>query len=261
MPLTTSQKKPATQDLKESSDEKVLPSELRGWITPCVIRMVTFFCSFGEKIYGSHPDAQKRQYDYVWVRWRSWAVDGYVAFWFLFELWSYIVVWLLVPAGICGAGGFGPFISLVLTCVTTLHLIETISYSVRLSVFARTLSPDKAPAVASHPRLIVLGMVNYLELSLVCGCWYAWAPHLIGGERPIDWFDPLYMSMAAQLTIGFGDRFPKGILRPLVCLQGILAVVLLVIVVGRLIGQLSPIESIEERLQKQRELEAENWEL
>jgi hypothetical protein len=67
-------------------------------------------------------------------------------------------------------------------------------------------------------------------------------------SRLLDWFDPLYLSAISQFTIGYGDLSPMSWLGAVVCVQGLLAVILLVLRIARFVAQLKRDISLDEQL-------------
>lgn len=209
----------------------------RGWITPLVDAITGAILRpartllLGERDMGtiSREAASRR------ARW----VDSYVACWCIVEVVCLTVVTMNAEH---------PAVQRVAAIVIVLRILEMLSSAIRAALFDRDiLPPSHQPRVASHARMIVLGFVNYLELFVCFGVLYALSPCDIQGYR--DWFDAVYLSAMAQLTIGFGDVYPTHWLRVLAVIQGISALVLLVLLIGRYVAFLRREESLDEQRQ------------
>lgn len=94
-------------------------------------------------------------------------------------------------------------------------------------------------AHSTPTRVVVLGGLNYLELGVCFAAVYAAAPHLmVAGPAPGPLFDEalgkaLHLSFATQLTIGYGDIYPAGWLRPVAWFQAVAGVGLIALQIGR----------------------------
>jgi Ion channel len=98
--------------------------------------------------------------------------------------------------------------------------------------------------VISPPRTLILAGINYFELALCFGVLYASNyQSLNGASRPITAF---YFSIITQLTIGYGDVSPRGWLRLVVVVQGMLSALFIITVFARAIAAL-PIHKGKDR--------------
>src|SRR5207248_3677051 len=92
---------------------------------------------------------------------------------------------------------------------TAWRILDIAATAVRLSLFDRRhRSANASLAVASHERVVVLGLVNYVELVICFASIYAGFPDSIHGLR--DGLDVIHLSVISQLTIGYGDIYPEG---------------------------------------------------
>ena len=80
------------------------------------------------------------------------------------------------------------------------------------------------PSSTLPARTLVLGGINYVELSFCFGVIYALNyQSLQMASRPITAF---YFSIITQLTIGYGDVSPKGWMRLVAATQGLIGALL-----------------------------------
>lgn len=205
--------------------------ETAGWITP-VVRNVVYLLDWpSDKIIGyrsgSGTETEKASKN-------AWRVDTFVATCIFLEL----VCFYAVMLGKCEASRDAA----VVFCGW--RVANIIATAARMTLFK--LEPNAA--VASHVRVVVLGLINYIELCVCFAVFYAadWRHiHLPPGDKP-DWFSPLYFSSATQLTIGYGDLYPTGPARALAVAQAFAGVLLIVLLVSRFISVMKPIRSVSE---------------
>jgi hypothetical protein len=156
----------------------------------------------------------------------------------------YLILWLLVVIALVGISLLGPvsrFVSLLLTIVVSLRIVEIVQVTVNATLFdALSGRPDER--VASRVRMLVLAGVNFMELWLCFGVIYA--THYLrlrGAGRPVTAF---YLSIITQLTIGYGDVYPTGWLRLVAAIQGITGLLFVILVFGRFITSLPRVSGI-----------------
>ena len=105
---------------------------------------------------------------------------------------------------------------------------------------------DTRRLVFDPGRIVLLGLVNYLELILGFAVIYTANLGCLrettqkGFKAVESCGDALYFSVITQLTIGYGDISPTGWLRLAASLQGLAGVVLLVLLVGQFVNALPP---------------------
>ncbi len=106
--------------------------------------------------------------------------------------------------------------------------------------------------VVSHPgRIVVLGIVNYLELVVYFGAIYAISPQdLMPCGQGAYWYSPglsgLYFSTITQMTIGYGDIQPLGWLRAIACVQALCGLGVLVLLIGQFVSALPKVIAVDE---------------
>lgn len=221
------------------------PPKLRGWITPLVGSMVRFISGKSELILGRRLESQEKADDLELTSKRAKRVDTYIAVWIMIEAAFFLLVsWLRGEyTGLCW----------VLIALVAFRILDIPCTAVRIAVFDGSELPKGVrPVVASHERIVVLGFTNFFELIGCFAVIYAIEPQLLGTCDP-DWFDPLYFSVISQLTIGYGDLQPVAWLRPVACLQGLLAILVLFLLIGRFISVMPPERSLDYEQRKQKD--------
>lgn len=210
--------------------------ELAGWIAPMFnlfTKLVTFV---PETLFiGPRGRDQQRPPTPDETRRRARRVDTYVAVWFLIELAA-----LALVTDLPDNFRVVRWLAVVLVGYRALEIPAT---AMRVTLFDRLWTrPDRHPVVATHERLVVLAVVNFVELILCFSAIYAVDRSLIDPDA--DWFDPIYLSGITQLTIGYGDIHPRSWLRFVSILQGLFGLFLLVLLFGRFVSLLKQERSL-----------------
>jgi hypothetical protein len=115
------------------------------------------------------------------------------------------------------------------------RVIDILATDLRVSLFESfdrrrdtERNKDLRYVYSSPSRVIVLGVINYLELIVCFAAIYAFgADHVTADLRPATWLfasNPviekcLHLSFVTQITVGYGDLVPNGWLRPVAWLQ------------------------------------------
>jgi len=163
-------------------------------------------------------------------------IDQYIICWVVFELLAFTVA---IGASLKGGG----FRWLVLF-LAAWRIFDILQATINTTLFDG-MSERTDLRVASLERAFVLATVNYVELAICFGLIYAMnADQLRDGSdisAPITGF---YFSLVTQLTIGYGDVRPVEWLRLVAVVQGIAGVAMIVLVIGRLMASLAPMNGI-----------------
>jgi len=166
------------------------------------------------------------------ARRRARLVELYLVAWFAIEL----LAVACVLAAHLNAWAQG-----IIAVVAALRVIEIVQVTMNTTVFD-SMSGRADERVVSRARMIVLAAINYVELVVCFGLFYAmWWTSLHGAGQPATAF---YFSAVTQLTIGYGDVYPTGWLRALAAAQGFTAVLFLVVVAGRFVASMPPFSGI-----------------
>lgn len=233
----------------------------RGWITPLVAGLSDYLHHFIRGSHGPRPEAQENQENPAYTGKRTNEVDTFVAKFLLFDILAYsaVVGIPLLRLDDCAASISKCLAIIFAMIVSILHLLNIMGTAFRISLFDAWYNrPDLPPAVASHPRIVVLGLVNFIQLLLIFGTIYAIDPTkiIVPDGYTQDWLDPIYFSCIVQTTIGFGDRHPEGWLRGVAMLQSVCVFAFVVVFVTRAVGAMPQIRSIEE---EERKSKGEKW--
>lgn len=146
--------------------------------------------------------------------------------------------------------GWGRGAQIVASIWAVLRVIDIVQATVNVTLFDR-LRGRADNRVASRSRLVVLGFLNFGELIVCFATIYGASWHLLKGAFTSPW-DALYFSVVTQLTIGYGDLTPTGILRLVVVAQGMSGLAFLALVFARTITALPQIEEVIEPPRKSR---------
>ena len=216
------------------SDKTSEQHALRGWIT----RLVGWVCGLltrpSEWVTRPRLPEPTGGEGYGKIAHRVRKVDNWVAFCFVTEIVAFVLVTTLRTT--C------PLLCYGIITLVGLRILEIAAKAFRVGVFDQLdAPPQKKYVVASVDRVVVLGLVNYLELIVTFATIYAFNRDSIVGAT--DWFAPIYLSAISQLTIGYGDIHPGYWLRPVAVIQGLMALSILVVLVARFVAALPPMPS------------------
>jgi hypothetical protein len=156
---------------------------------------------------------------------------------------AYVVIWLVVEIACAIFVSNNPaFVPWLFRCVFAYRIFEAMQAQLNLNVFSSLRTHGRPPRVASLARTVVLSLLNFLELMLCFGAIYSSDSSLL--KDAAAWYDPYYLSVMTQMTVGYGDISPLGGLRAVAAAQAICGFILAVIVIGRLVAFLPKTEPI-----------------
>lgn len=169
------------------------------------------------------------------TRKRASTVEYYILIWFGVATLLTILVITLNPNII---------LILISYFFATIRIIEIILVTVNVTVFDR-FTGRSDNTIASSARIVVLTSINFVELALWFGILYALGiDKLIGAGRPATAF---YLSFMTQTTIGYSNVYPTSYLRIVAVIQGLVAILFLVLVIARIITALPPINAFRNK--------------
>lgn len=227
-----------------------------GWITPIFAELTDKGYHLAKRFIGTRDEAQRQQRNPEFTKARGPIVDSFVIVCLVLQALSYVAVasrylWL--------SGSDPESIRASITIASTglivsiFVLLNAIAAAFRISLFDSWFNDiNDPPAVASHPRIVILGLINFIQIMVGFGTVYAIDPELVAVPDSIrrDMIDPLYLSCMTQMTIGYGDRHPEGWLRIVAIIQSLCVTGFLIVYLPRAIGIMPPIASIEDRVRE-----------
>ena len=172
-----------------------------------------------------HQTAEKRKIEAIR---RAKRVDLFICSCIGFEILGVII----------GGTSFGHTIIVrwLLEIVVILRLIDIVQVNINLSLFDVLRTGKDYHYMASVVRSIINVMINYFEIILCYGIVYGFCePHL---DKAKNWLDAFYFSAITQVTVGFGEMMPRGVLRWVTVSQFLLGYFFTALIIGRFISLL-----------------------
>jgi hypothetical protein len=125
----------------------------------------------------------------------------------------------------------------VVLSFAALKILEIIRVTASVVLFDKGI-------VVSVQRTFILAALNFLELGLCYGFFYALNKQLLEGTATAHIGDltGFYFSFITQLTIGYGDVYPTGWLRYVAVIQGLTAALFVLLVFGTIVASLRPLK-------------------
>jgi Ion channel len=155
----------------------------------------------------------------------------------------YVVACLLiefvVAINITKIAGWPSWLPYVVLVLASLRILTIVRVTMSVVLF------DEGE-VASVQRTFILAAINFLELCLCYGLFYALNKKLLLGDQ-IGALTGFYFSFITQLTIGFGDVHPVGWLRVVAVIQGLTAALFILLVFGTIVASLRPLKSEKDK--------------
>jgi hypothetical protein len=151
---------------------------------------------------------------------------------------SYVLACLLIEfiaaVNVTKIAGWGPLRWVVLL-FAALKILEIVRVTASVVLFDEGV-------VVSVERIFILAAINFLELGLCFGLFYALHNQLLE-PTPVGALTGFYFSFITQLTIGFGDVHPTGWLRIVAVIQGLTAALFVLLVFGKIVASLRPLKT------------------
>lgn len=123
------------------------------------------------------------------------------------------------------------------------RIIDIVATAARITLFPEAAPDGTVIPMPVPTRAVVYGFIYFFE-SIVCfGAIYSVFPrHLTVVGLPVGQvpalMDAMHLSFVTAFTIGYGDVYPTGWLRPVTWAQGACSLILVVILVARYVGLL-----------------------
>src|SRR5579883_2395721 len=102
-------------------------------------------------------------------------------------------------------------VRIVVQILMVIRIIDIAQANINLNVFDRLRFAESSHVTVSVTRNLIIAAITYGELMLVFSLLYATLPADLHGIQGVH--ECLYFSMVTQLTIGYGDIHPIGIVR------------------------------------------------
>ena len=172
-------------------------------------------------------------YDKEFCSKRAVAVDLYILAWLTIDL------SVMLVACTWQAGYLSKAVLMALSAVRILEIFQTTVNAVLFDGASRF-----AGVVGSTVRVLVLAGISFSELVVCFGSIYALNIEMLSGAgQPITGY---YFSAITQLTIGYGDVYPRHWLRIIAVTQGLVGTVFVLLVFGRMIASLGALRGVFE---------------
>jgi hypothetical protein len=149
----------------------------------------------------------------------------------------YLIAWLIVEVLCVVLLTAKPIdaVQVIVVVIAAYRLLDILQAVMNLNVFQRLRLPSSDDLlVVALARIVILSVWNFIELMILFGLIYASNLALLNPASTI--FGALYFSVVTQLTIGYGDVAPHGVLRLVTMIQGILGFLVAVFAVSRVIA-------------------------
>lgn len=157
---------------------------------------------------------------------RAKQIDRYILFCFFFE------IALLVAL----ANSRDHTLSWIAQIWVFIRIIDIIQANFNLNVFDRIRFNVSELVTASITRNLVLSIFTFFELILCFSLYYL--VHLESLREAVLWHDAVYFSIITQITVGYGDIKPTGVLRLVAALHGVIGVLFTLIIMGKFVSMI-----------------------
>lgn len=158
--------------------------------------------------------------------------------WYLLS-WLSIEIALVVAVAVYDIASVDWF-RILIRVLASIRIADIIQVNVNMVAFSslRVAGNGRRQELASVTRTLVLTVWNYFELLGCFGLIYSTALSYL--HRANSWSDAFYFSSISQLTIGYGDIWPVGILKLVAAIQGVIGFLFALGILGRVISLLRP---------------------
>ncbi|MHC4642034.1 MAG: potassium channel family protein [Planctomycetota bacterium] len=157
----------------------------------------------------------------------------------------YVLIWFALLIS-CVLLAFIPYdsIHILVTFLSLYRVFDIVVAAVNITLLDRLRLGRDIHYVSSVERSLILSLWNFLEIILCFGIVYSASIVYLEGSK--SFFDAYYFSVITQLTIGYGDLFPRGYLKLVSMIQGLIGLLFALLVLGRFVSLLPRIESLSD---------------
>jgi len=164
------------------------------------------------------------------------AMDVYYLCWMALE-----VVILLVAAHRPTAMFLG-----IAQVLAVSRIVELVRTGLNTSLFDQVTGRDDY-SLASAPRLVLISLLAYLELTACFAIIYASHRELLiqANHSASTVADAIFFAALTQMTISFGVQHPTGWLRAVATVQAFVGLLLVALIIARMMSSLRPLKSLD----------------
>ena len=131
----------------------------------------------------------------------------------------------------------------LISTVLALRLIDIIQVNVNMILFD-SIRTGGFNRITKYTRAILLIIWNYFEIILIFGFFYLSNHELLKGFS--TWTDCYYFSTITQLTIGYGDLSPTGLIRFVTAFQGFVGTMFLAFIISKIISLVPELKELDD---------------
>jgi hypothetical protein len=213
--------------LNQKDKERVARQTANGWLTPLLEKIVRAGTWLSVSIIIGSPYLSDEADIVVESNRRAKKVDTFIVICFLVSSFLIALIHIIAIEAV----------RYIAVLFFAWRISDVVCAAIRVILFDRISYPGKNRVVSTKARIVTLGFLNFIELGVCFGGIYSCFPQLIYSDHR-DFLQAFHLSFISQITIGYGDVYPLGWLRPVTWLQGLSGIIILTLLVARYIGLL-----------------------
>jgi hypothetical protein len=155
----------------------------------------------------------------------------------------YLFIWLLILLVFAISVAKFNLFSTIIVYICLFRVFELTQSAINMNIFDPLRMEGKVHYISGITRTIVISIWNYLELLFCFAIVYSARIAELHNAR--DWTDAYYFSAITQLTIGYGDLVPNGMLRIIAPIQGFVGFLFAIFVFARFITMLPGAKAVQ----------------